>query len=75
MIEKSTKLKRIKEVILFLEHQKTIMVEILRALEEVEDYNQCSVLQEEIYNITKEIIELKRMSYISTNYERKIQFH
>ena len=69
------KTKRIKEVILFLEQQKIVMLEILKVLEENEDFEQCAILQEEIYDITKEIIKLQRMSYISTNYERKIQFH
>jgi len=70
-----TKTKRIKEVITFLEQQKIVMLEILKVLESDEEYSKCAVLQEEIYDITKEIIKLQRMSYISTNYERKIQFH
>ena len=69
------KTKRIKEVIVFLEQQKIVMLEILKVLEEVEDFEQCATLYDEIHDITKEIIELERMEYIGNNYERKIQFH
>jgi len=69
------KIKRIGEGITFLEQQRKVMFQILKALEENESYEQCALLYDEIHDITKEIVELQRMEYIGNNYKRKIQFH
>ena len=63
------------EGIEFFEETRWVILELIKHLEEKEMYEQCAELYEQAQDITKEIIELERMKYISETYGRQVQFH
>jgi len=67
--------KSLDEGIEFFEETRWVILELIRHLEEKEMYEECGELFEQAQEITKEIVELERMKYISDNYGRQVQFH
>ena len=73
-MEKPT-FKSFDEGIEFFEETRWVILELIKHLEEAEAYEQCAELYEQAQDITKEIVELERMKYISEQYGRKVQFN